>query len=444
MHAKRSEKGQILVLFVLGLVGLLSLTALAIDGSMVYSDRRFDQSVADSAALAGATAASEVVKGLSNQLFTCGNSDVITAMNNALYAAQTRAASNGFSGSLALASNLTSQHGVQVSCNDSANPKFLNIEVQVSSETATSFAHLFIGQDKIRNTVSSIVRVYPQTAAASGYAIVGLGNDCDTVLYNGDVDNSVHNGGVFSNGGITKKGASGSVTADKFGTVDSSCGPNGIAGHHEVLDGAKFTNQEPMSFDFPEIDCFAEGIPYVEMDKFTTSLAPGRHDGFKLSNKQELTLEPGLHCFTGNVDVTAKGKLLGAGVTLYFQEGNFDANGQGYIDISAPTIDTGNILDGMQGILIYIDPDNSANGKNKTKAVVDMQGTSDAIYSGTIYAPKGLIDFGGNSSSKSDLAPSYKTQFIGLSVRMHGNPAVTITYDESAFARQPASLDQYR
>ena len=48
-----SEKGQVLVLVVLSVVGLLGFAALAIDGSMVYSDRRHAQNAADAASLAG-------------------------------------------------------------------------------------------------------------------------------------------------------------------------------------------------------------------------------------------------------------------------------------------------------------------------------------------------------------------------------------------------------
>ena len=57
-----SERGQVLVLLVLALVGLLGFTALAIDGGMVYSDRRTAQNAADAAALAGAGAAAQYIR----------------------------------------------------------------------------------------------------------------------------------------------------------------------------------------------------------------------------------------------------------------------------------------------------------------------------------------------------------------------------------------------
>ena len=55
---RKSESGQVIVILALALVGLLGFSALAIDGSMVFADRRFSQSGADAAALAGAGASS--------------------------------------------------------------------------------------------------------------------------------------------------------------------------------------------------------------------------------------------------------------------------------------------------------------------------------------------------------------------------------------------------
>src|SRR5512135_2047716 len=51
---RNTEKGQAIVLFVLGIVALLGFTALAIDGSTLYTEHRNAQNAADAAALAGA------------------------------------------------------------------------------------------------------------------------------------------------------------------------------------------------------------------------------------------------------------------------------------------------------------------------------------------------------------------------------------------------------
>ncbi len=56
MKLKSSERGQALVLIAFAAVGLFAFTALAIDGSRVYSDRRHAQNAADTSALAAALA----------------------------------------------------------------------------------------------------------------------------------------------------------------------------------------------------------------------------------------------------------------------------------------------------------------------------------------------------------------------------------------------------
>ena len=51
-----SERGQVLVIIVFAMFGLIGMTGLAIDGSRAYSDRRQAQNAADTAALASALA----------------------------------------------------------------------------------------------------------------------------------------------------------------------------------------------------------------------------------------------------------------------------------------------------------------------------------------------------------------------------------------------------
>jgi uncharacterized membrane protein len=57
MKRKSQEKGQALILVALAAIGLVGFAALAIDGSMKFSDQRHAQNAADSAALAAALAA---------------------------------------------------------------------------------------------------------------------------------------------------------------------------------------------------------------------------------------------------------------------------------------------------------------------------------------------------------------------------------------------------
>ncbi len=80
MNFKTQEKGQAIVLIVLAIVGLVAITALAVDGGNVFADRRKAQSAADNAALAAAR--QKVVQTSYNysQIETAAN-NIITANN---------------------------------------------------------------------------------------------------------------------------------------------------------------------------------------------------------------------------------------------------------------------------------------------------------------------------------------------------------------------------
>jgi hypothetical protein len=86
-------KGQIIPLLALLLIVLVGGTALAIDGSMIYNDRRTSQTVADSAALAGGAAATEIINGNYPYSFYCVSQVANLASIVAIQAAQEIASS---------------------------------------------------------------------------------------------------------------------------------------------------------------------------------------------------------------------------------------------------------------------------------------------------------------------------------------------------------------
>ncbi len=51
-----SERGQVLVIIAIAIIGLVGITGLAIDGSIILADRRHAQNAADTSSLAGAMA----------------------------------------------------------------------------------------------------------------------------------------------------------------------------------------------------------------------------------------------------------------------------------------------------------------------------------------------------------------------------------------------------
>jgi Tfp pilus assembly protein PilX len=196
-----NERGQIVVILAIALVAILGITALAVDGSMIYAERRDDQSTADSAALAAAQSASASA--------TCavGRSQAISTAQQ--YASQQEG--------VALVNDSTSPSRVEATCN--ADNTKLTIKVVVTSNTPTTFAKM-VSRNQLKTTVESMSQVtFGSGTFAGGNRLVALGNTCDD------------NGGIYSLGGakidITGGGIySGScIKTDGSGYILSSTGP---------------------------------------------------------------------------------------------------------------------------------------------------------------------------------------------------------------------------
>src|SRR3972149_5037921 len=175
------EKGQALVVIALAAVGLFAFAALAIDGSMVFSDRRHAQNAADTAVLDAA-------------LTYVRQGDWVTK-------GSARAASNGYAND-ADSTVLVELCSVAVDPCDSlpvgANPAEY-IQVQITSQVSTFFARV-IGVNQVTNAVEAVANVVPSTYQEmfSGNAVVGLApTDCHAVTYQGNGDTTITGGGIF-------------------------------------------------------------------------------------------------------------------------------------------------------------------------------------------------------------------------------------------------------
>ena len=177
MNTYNREKGQIIIILALGLVGLLALTALALDGSRIYNERRTDQSTSDSAALAGAGAAAQSMKDSAPSSFYCGSALGALASTNAVNAAVESALADDIN--LAI-NDFSTGNGVQVTCGKNLFATYLDVRVMVTTEMQTTFATV-VGRDTLTTCVESTARVYPKQPAAYGNAIVSLSNSCGNI-----------------------------------------------------------------------------------------------------------------------------------------------------------------------------------------------------------------------------------------------------------------------
>lgn len=445
-----SESGQVLVILVLVIVGLLAFAALAVDGGMIYADRRGAQNAADASVLAGGYRIANTLEdyGLGFNL-TYENWDC-TQVQGVIDIARPDALSQASTNNYPIGQGTGS---LSMFCEDGVDfgsyiDKYADTDAQIISEVSTSFVHFVFG-GALQNTVQAISRVRPRMPLAFGYAIYAHRDDCPNsntggVHFTGDNDVNINNAGIMSDACMD---ANGSVVVNvDCPDDDPTCDINYIS---EYLPSGNPTvsppptqqgNQLPeWALLFPEPDC--SGLPAAATDGDET-ISPGVYSGISVSGNDELIMNPGLYCLNGDFNITGgtvKGPDLDgnpntpdpAVVTIYLMcDGcDFDSGGNADIYMSAPNYVVED-EDGVAGMLIYLDHDNGGQ--------VNLLGGSDSYYNGTVFGAHedSVCEVGGNGS----LMSIFNTQIICGTIFVHGNATINISFDQNSVYYLPARL----
>lgn len=361
------ERGQILVLFAFGIAALLGFTALAIDGGMVYSDRRQAQNAADSAALAGALAKLENRNWLNAGLVQANEfgyeddniNDFVGVFNPPI------------DGAYAPPHTYSDQY----------------IQVVITSSLETSFMH-FVFSGLAQNTVEAVARARPAAGIFPGNALHATNETaCQAVWFAGNGTVDITGGNVFSN-----STANGNPTSCHAGVKSGTAGDivvrgGGIltAGTFRNQSGAVITTDEGVHQGVeqqqlplvPIPDC--SGLSTRAYNGGSATLEPGIYpNGIRLNGNHDVYLNPGMYCMDGNITANG-GSITGYEVMIYQRAGGLSLGGNASVDLTRPS----NLIDpsGNQwaGMLYYMDPSNTS--------LVYISGTSGSSYTGTIYAP---------------------------------------------------------
>ncbi len=430
---RSGEEGQVMVFLSLVLVGLLGFAALALDGGMLFSDRRHAQNAADSASLAGASAAAYYMRSnnVNYNAFICGTSGTVYTEAAAEIEAINRAASNDY----VIDNDISDNHGVSIQCEItdmlSYQDKHIDVTTKITKDTNSNFAHLFYN-GPLRNEVEAVTRVYPPAPLAFGKAIVALNqSDCSGnnygVIFSGTSQTTVTGGGVWSNGCLTGNGSSFTVTVNNGGV--------GFAGSST----GTLTNINPSPAYIPntlpdystgvaEPNC--SGLPNRTVPKSgDATLQAGVYDEIKWTGGV-LTLSPGLYCITGSKGVSISGgSLIGDGVTIFLTNGGVTINGNvDPVDLRAPE-ESPDPLPALAGVLMFL-----AEGSSET---ISVTGNSTTFYLGTIYAPDGDLYFSGTSGTN----PTFNTQLIGYNVEVSGGATIDINFNDDENFEKPPYMD---
>jgi Flp pilus assembly protein TadG len=426
-----SESGQAIVLLAISIVVLLGFTALAVDGGMVFADRRATQNAADAAALAGALQKSN------------GRSDAEVRL-----AAENSLRSNGYDPAdmILTISNFSDFSGY-----------YHLVTVELTSTTDTSFAHLF-NAGQIRNNVLAEARTRESAPALDGSAIVAMG-DCRADGGNlVSVMGGGHSGGVLTyNGGIfinTDEPAGSGHCAiyppESTGTWGirafdgysiNSVGAHNYAGETKISPTPIRTNvnygnpiEDPLR-SIEEPICTSNGSRSGDVYE------PGRYGGPGQPRLGAGTLNPGIYCITGDLTYTGNDNLSGNGVVLYFIDGHMSFRGNGAMNITAPDSTNclgfvGNRTDSCNyiGMAIF-----SARGNTSE---IDLRGNGDVRVTGLVYAVDG--DFLGKGGGHTVDEWVVNGQVIARTVAGDGNGSFVVNYNPRATYWLPPQLSLER
>lgn len=396
--AARSESGQALVLLAISIVVLLAFAGLAIDGGILYTERRRAQNAADAAAMAGA-------------LGILNGWDPVTA-------AYGRTADNGFDNNQA--DNWVT---VQWPPAEGANAGDWNyLLVRIRARVKPVFAHL-VYAGELENTVTAVARAKPPRSSPllAGQALVGLApHGCSVVWSHGNNMSSIEGSGIFVNSDdpdcalVSNGGNQLVVTGGEIRVVGGW-----EIGNNSSITPTPISAAQPVSV--PDIEpptCTQEAV----VNNATHTVTPGNVSSLDFNNG-DWTLEPGIYCVTDGLRING-GSVTGQDVMFYVESGAVTWSGNATIHLDAPE-------DGaFAGMLVYQDPDNDNR--------MTVNGGSGSSFTGTIFVPGGEIQVNGTGGSD-----GFHSQLIGNKVDLSGTADLRVIYDPSDnyVLREPGTVD---
>jgi Flp pilus assembly protein TadG len=424
MPHKSSERGQALVLIVLGIIALLALTGLAVDGGNAYYDRRKAQNAADSAAFAGALAQAR------------GKSIESLVLD--------RAASNGYD-------NNGTSNTVSVSTAASPSGACLNgvagldVTVSITSIVNTYFSPI-IGIHTLTNHVSATARacgslVQPIAAgnaivamAASGKGFSTLGTPALNLSGGGIFSNSPDDPSAYCNGAASIRAPS--VTS--VGTTVFDCVNTISGGISQEQTDAQIAPSFILAVMPPKPLCngtafespAGSGNWYPEHDRNGSRVT--------LSTQADMVFHsdgnfaPGVFCIT-NSPGNIHGNISGTDVTFYSALANFSVNfnGGGSFTASAPHGGT------YSGVVLFLAAQTDADGGLSDSQDIALHGNGSAGVRGSVIAPSADVTLYGNSGLNGD-----DTQIVGYHVYAGGSASINLNYnpDDNYQAAYPEQI----
>ena len=439
---KTKEGGQAIVLIAVALVVLLGFTALAVDGSMLYSDRRHAQNGADAASLAGGAAAALSLE--NNHVYyrawnNCGNANISTAITAANNASASRAQDNDYTIDLDLAYDLPTDNGyVSGQCGVDSTPyfedRYIDIEVGITRDTRTAFAHFVFG-GPLRTSVTAVTRVRPRAPLAFGQAIVALNpGPCNTggLQFGGNLELDTTGGGFFSNGCLD---VDGNPDIDLFDGEVAYFIQGDSLDQIEIYDaGGNFLGYATSNDLGNLLSDAGDQIPRDNYDIPVPDCTGHTISATSLSGQSGLS---GLYCVTGDLTINSTAESIsGTDLTFVFLGGKLTINGGDNSIVAPPADYTGTAI---PGILIYFPYSIYGPVCGDVNQEIKLNGNGFNEFRGTVLAPCSDISIEGSTGTF-----AYESQIIGWNVTSSGTADINVEYDDAEQYTKPTNLELYR
>ena len=416
-----TQRGQALVMIALAAIGLFAFTALAIDGSTIFSDRRHAQNAADTGVL---QAALTKVRG--------GDWEM-EGLN--------RAESNGYDDN-----GITNDvlfYSPPIDGPYQGNDEY--IQVKIRSDVKLFFARI-IGIQKATNHVEAIARaaVPEVTTWFDGKALVSVMEGCrspgdphDPFVVGGNGTTIINNSGIFVNStcdpAFEDNGTSNLVTTSQGVCVVGGVEP-GVNGVNPPPDDHCGSQIDPAKYQLLNPVCNQPGSITGSGGNYEAWPGYFNRTGNQTfpdkSPSGTLKLHKGIYCLENGISLNANWNITtdvngngshdpdSEGVFFFIPDGDVTFNGGSTLTLHAISSLADNFPERFLNYLIYIPPTNEAN--------VTITGNSGSIYTGTILAPASHITLDGSGNTF-----SLDTQIIGYDNTITGSGNINITFNQA-------------
>ena len=467
---RSGERGQVLPLFVIALLVVLSLAALLFDGASTLVQRRKLQNAGDAAALAG-----------TNVLQTTGSIRACSATAGPPPGAPRQDIIDAVRASVA--ANLPGFPVARITVTCPTGWQNMAVRVDLNSTSTSFFLGALGGSPQQVATTSTALN---GQITGSSYSVVILDpsnpswpngrRGCPSFLISGG-PTLLFDGSVYVNSGCSSAsggaiGTNGSSATVSFG---SGKGLHVVGGYNAgplTITPAPRLGVAPLQDPLAGLESINYGAMTVRsnsrlvLNNQTQVLQPGVYrGGIQLRNSSIALLRPGIYVLDGGgLDLGAQSSFCSISTTstavncgnfasdcpdvtcgvLLFNRGTANGgNAMGPITVGAgATLKVRAYDDRAMGganyayrnLLIWQD-ENPLQTSSYSQPAISLNGGGTVDISGTVYAPQGAVTMGGGSGGGGGGSIDLLIQFIVWDLTMSGNSAFHFYYTDADFAR---------